>query len=96
MKPDRDMVETYVTAVRKAVAKYCGADGIYSGEDGCRRLGREFGYGMGEFGQVGYDEISSTYTTLCKKVYGSPPPLDESEWSLTVRSGFAEFAAKRR
>lgn len=90
--PDRETVQTYVTAVRNAAKRHCIAEnGIYSGKNGALRLGREFGYGLGDFGQVGYDEIQSTYPALCVISYDLKPPVDASEWIAAVREGFHEY-----
>jgi hypothetical protein len=66
-----------------------GQNGFYSGREGCLRLAREYGYALNDYNdekQVKND-ISSSYSALCVRVYRLNPPVSAKEWVEEVKKG---------
>jgi hypothetical protein len=57
--------------------------GIYHGKEGCLRLAREYGTGLADMRTEAEkkDDISSSYSVLCVRVYLLKPPIDAKEWA---------------
>lgn len=65
--------------------------GIYEGKEGCLRLAREYGYGLADYKtQKEIDnDIGSSYSVLCVRVYQLKPPVDAKEWIAEINKGLA-------
>lgn len=54
---------------------------IYDGEDGAKRLAREFGYGIPDSPRNQWDSvIQDSYNFMCVRFYKLNPPIDAGAW----------------
>lgn len=88
---DHWMHRTAMTA-----SKNCFGGGLYTGKDGARRLARECGYALPDFGEYGDKNAGATYSGICVIAYQLRPPLDAKEWLEIVRGASAAEKELRR
>ena len=93
-------VETCVDAIRAdfnvwmrrtamAASAHCySPDSLYFGPEGAKRLGRECGPALLDFGQFGIDNIGATYSAICVIAYQLRPPINAKDWLTAVREGY--------
>jgi len=67
--------------------------GVYEGTEGAKRLGRECGPALLDFGEYGIKNIGATYSGICVIGYNLKPPIDAGDWLNAVREGYEK--AKR-
>ena len=72
-----------------AASSHCYTpDSIFYGPEGAKRLGRECGPALLDFGEYGLEHISATYSAICVIAYQLRPPIDAKEWLKAVREGY--------
>lgn len=71
-------------------------DGIYYGEEGAMRLGRECGYAIADFRLDPRRAISATYSGICVRAYWLKPPISNDKWSKAVREGYEKVTGVRQ
>lgn len=71
-------------------------DGIYCGEEGAMRLGRECGYAIADFRLDPRRAISATYSGICVRAYWLKPPISNDKWSEAVWQGYNKITGGKR
>lgn len=72
-----------------AASSHCySPDSVYYGTEGAKRLGRECGPALLDFGEFGIDNIGATYSAICVIAYQLKPPIDAKEWFTSVWEGY--------
>lgn len=75
--------------VAMAASGHCySPDSWYYGADGAKRLGRECGPALLDFGQYGEKHLSATYSGICVIAYQLKPPISAKDWFDAVRQGY--------
>lgn len=79
-----------------AASLHCySSDSVYFGPEGAKRLGRECGPALLDFGEFGIDNIGATYSAICVIAYQLKPPIDAKDWLAAVREGYDRAKAWR-
>lgn len=79
-----------------AASSHCySPDSLYYGPEGAKRLARECGPALLDFGEFGIDNISATYSAICVIAYRLCPPIDAKDWLVSVREGYDRAKAWR-
>ena len=68
---------------------------FYEGEEGARRLAREYGHGLA-FCADGEDYIKASYSCLAVQVYNFCPPIDAGDWNREVLCAWRWSDEKQR
>ena len=68
---------------------------FFYGPDGAKRLGRECGPALLDFGEYGIKNIGATYSAICVIAYQLRPPVDAKIWLSAVREGYERAKAFR-
>lgn len=81
----------WMRTVANAAIPHCheGGDEIYCGVEGAKRLAREVGPAIWDFGDE--RNIASTYSGICVIAYNLKPPIDAREWLDGVREGYEKY-----
>jgi len=58
---------------------------LYEGVEGCKRLAREFGYGLKDFDNR-IDLMKSSYGSICVRFYLLKSPIDNKIWVKEIMS----------
>ena len=80
----------YMSRIAHIAGIHTVNDGIYAGEDGCKRFAREFGAAIPDFTRDRREQanlIRSTYSAVCVIAYHLKPPLDAKGWVREVWAG---------
>ena len=100
-------IETRVDALRAdfsawmrrtamAASAHCySPDSLFYGPEGAKRLGRECGPALLDFGEYGEKEMGATYSAICVIAYQLRPPIDAKDWLAAVREGYERAKAWR-
>lgn len=81
--------QEWMRRVAMAVSSHCWSpDSLYYGPEGAKRLGRECGPALLDFGEYGIKNIGSTYGAICVIAYQLRPPVDAKAWLTAVRDGY--------
>ena len=72
-----------------AASSHCySPDSLFYGPEGAKRLGRECGPALLDFGEYGIKNIGATYSAICVIAYQLKPPIDTKDWLESVREGY--------
>lgn len=95
---NHDKFNDWMAAVRNAAFPLCLEGGFYAGVEGAKRLARECGPAILDFGECGLKNIGSTYSAICVIAYGLRPPIDAKIWLQELKKGMdhAKEIDKRR
>lgn len=95
---EQNKFQNWMCAVRTAARRHCVGDGLYAGADGAKRLARECGPAILDFGEYGKKNMGATYGAICVIAYDLKPPIDAKTWLQELRKGFeyAKEIDKRR
>lgn len=75
----------YTAAVRNAISLIHRDCHLYQGEEGAKRLAREYGAGLSDFPEKeAWEALRASYTELCVRGYDLRPPIDAKEWIAEV------------
>lgn len=77
----------WMEAVRNAARPLCREGGFYAGIEGAKRLARECGPAILDFGEYGEKNIGSTYGAICVIAYNLKPPIDAKIWLKELKKG---------
>lgn len=88
--------KTIYSAVMGNYQNLIANEGIYSGKEGCLRLAREYGAGLADFKTEAEirNDISSSYSVLCVRLYNLKPPVDAKEWVMEIYKGLERARRK--
>ena len=86
----------WAAQVKSAAFRHCYPGGIYEGSDGARRLARECGIALADFGEAGEYFIPNTYSTICVLAYNLKPPIDAKVWNTEMRESYNEQMQERK
>jgi len=87
--PVRAKFQTWMRSIAMAASVHCySPDSIYYGPEGAKRLGRECGPALLDFGEFGIGNIGATYSAICVIAYQLKPPIDAKDWLAAVREGY--------
>lgn len=79
-----------------ASVHYWSPGSLYYGPEGAKRLGRECGPALLDFGEYGKKNISATYSGICVIAYQLKPPVDAKIWLAAVCEGYERARSYRR
>lgn len=94
-KEQRTAFNEWMVRTRIAAAHLCAPGGLYAGEDGCRRFARECAPAILDFGAIGRNNISATYSGICVISYNLLPPVDAKQWLNWIREKIQEIKDAR-
>lgn len=90
-------VRDYTEKVRNAIGIIHRDCHLYQGEEGAKRLAREYGAGLADFAEKeAEDALRSSYTQVCVMGYDLQPPIDAREWIVEVKKGYERTREKNR
>lgn len=95
MKQSRDYMKKLVESLQQHFQTVWANEGtikksLYYGQQGCKRLAREFGAGLADSPASERDQaIQESYQELCVKGYSLKPPIDAATWIYHVKGGLA-------
>ncbi len=70
---------------RTRLKDYLEYTNTYVGEEGAKRLAREFGYGLKDYPKKERQHImQSSYGLLCVRLYQLKPPISAKEWNAEI------------
>ena len=84
---EQECFNHYMERARNAAARHCADGGVYAGAEGAKRLARECGPAMLDFGDYGLRNLGSTYSGICVIAYALKPPIDAKTWLHELRFG---------
>lgn len=98
---DDDIAQSFnqwMGKVRNSARPLCCEGKFYAGIEGAKRLARECGPAILDFGAYGEKNIGSTYSAICVIAYGLKPPIDAKVWFQELKKGMdhAKEFDKRR
>lgn len=83
--------KTLYNAMCHNLENLVGENGLYQGKAGCMRLAREYGHALVDFRDDPVrvkEEVSSSYSVLCVRVYQLRPPVDAKEWNREIWASY--------
>ena len=91
---DHTAFNQWMRAIAHGVGHLTVDGGMYEGEEGAKRLARECGAALPNFGDAA--EISATYSGICVIAYMLKPPIDAKTWRKEMEKGREKALAVER